>query len=234
MPSAREVYKKVVPESVRNWVRSNSVFRKLRDLYRANTGRHDQFYTAEYYDDKYREGPATKAAPYVVEDIVKHLNPKSFLDIGCGPGEYLLCMRDRGVEVHGVDLASIAVERCVGLGLDVQKHDLTKPGPMPWVVDVVFSAEVAEHLIPSTADVFVDKLTGAAKQHVIMTAARPGQEGENHFNCQPKSYWVDKFAQRGFDYDEALTQQLEQRYVELQLADWFQSNLMVFHRKNPA
>jgi hypothetical protein len=39
-------------------------------------------------------------------------------------------------------------------------------------------------------------------------------------------------AAKGFVYDEELTHRLEHRYQELELAYWFQKNLMVFHRKS--
>tara|TARA_B100000925_G_scaffold265589_1_gene224830 strand:- start:531 stop:740 length:210 start_codon:yes stop_codon:yes gene_type:complete len=44
-----------------------------------------------------------------------------------------------------------------------------------------------------------------------MTYAPPGWPGHHHVNCQPESYWINKFIQYGFKYDGALTNQLRSR-----------------------
>lgn len=221
----------LLPERLRKLVRHSSVLNPLREWYRAGTSRHSQFYDAAYYNDQDGyEGPALRSAPHVAADIVQELSAKSVIDVGCGTGEYLLALSKLGVDVHGVELSQPALQRCRERGLDVIEHDLTKPGRFPWTADVVLSAEVAEHLVPGAADAFVDKLSSAAGKHIMLTAAGPRQPGNNHFNCQPKSYWVQKLQSRNFRYDEALTAKLEKRYTDLGAAVWFQRNLMIFHR----
>ena len=48
-------------------------------------------------------------------------------------------------------------------------------------------------------------------------------------NCQPKSFWIRLFAERGFDFDEALTGRMERENTEAGLAGWLCRNLMIFH-----
>jgi hypothetical protein len=44
---------------------------------------------------------------------------------------------------------------------------------------------------------------------VIFSAAHPGQPGQGHIHLQPKSFWIERFAQSGFRFDEGRTQSLE-------------------------
>ena len=101
----------------------------------------------------------------------------------------------------GVDISKDALALTREKGLDCQAFDLTGPRPLPGIpYDLAVSCEVAEHLQPEFADLFVDKLTEAAPA-VFMTAAEPseGKVGLHHFNEQPNAYWMEKFAERGFD-----------------------------------
>lgn len=233
MPSVRKLYVRLVPESIRSWVRRHPLLAPLRSRYCANTARHDEFYDSTYYDQvDGRQATAIASAPLIAEDIVGRLNASTVIDVGCGTGEYLCEFRIRGAVVYGVELADVAIQRCREQKLEVEKHDLTSDLSLPWRADTVFSSEVAEHLVPDAADNFVDKLSGAAIRDIVLTAAGPGQPGLNHFNCQPKSYWIQKFEARGFSFDAALTEELEKRYREQGAAPWFQKNLMVFHRSS--
>jgi hypothetical protein len=40
-----------------------------------------------------------------------------------------------------------------------------------------------------------------------MTYAYPGQQGWHHVNCQPAAFWAAKLYERGFVFDEALTEE---------------------------
>jgi SAM-dependent methyltransferase len=70
------------------------------------------------------------------------------LDVGCGRGEFLDALRDRGIGARGVDLDPTMVERCVEKGHDVKLADATSylseldDGSVPGV----FAAQVIEHL----------------------------------------------------------------------------------------
>jgi len=58
---------------------------------------------------------------------------------------------------------------------------------------------------------------------IVMSAARPGQGGEGHFNEQLPEYWIEKFIARGFKYDEDSTQILRS------IDEMFSPNMLVFH-----
>jgi len=195
----------------------------------SDTRMHDLYYTREYYQNDVMQ-PAAEAAQYVADDFVENFHPESAIDVGCGTGEYMLALRDCGVVVHGVDLATAALAVCRERKLDIQEFDLTRGGSLPWQAELVYSFEVAEHLPPSEAGKYVSTLCRAARRIIAITAARPGQDGLGHQNCQPKTYWIKLFADQGFIHDADLTETLERRYRALGLAPWLYLNLMIFRR----
>ncbi|MCX6559092.1 MAG: class I SAM-dependent methyltransferase [Candidatus Aminicenantes bacterium] len=70
------------------------------------------------------------------------------LDLGCGRGEFLELLRDRGFRGTGVDLNAQMVESCRGQGLQAERGDLldTLAGRADASLDGIFSAQVIEHL----------------------------------------------------------------------------------------
>ena len=63
-------------------------------------------------------------------------------------------------------------------------------------VDLVWSCEVAEHILPDKVDHYLDTLANG--RVVAMTHAVPGQGGHHHVNCQPREYWIEKLNARGY------------------------------------
>jgi 2-polyprenyl-3-methyl-5-hydroxy-6-metoxy-1,4-benzoquinol methylase len=76
-------------------------------------------------------------------------NCENVLDVGCGRGEFLTLMRDRGIAARGIDLSEESVSHCRQNGLHAEVADLfsylAQPEPE---FDAIFSAQVAEHLDP--------------------------------------------------------------------------------------
>jgi O-antigen chain-terminating methyltransferase len=72
------------------------------------------------------------------------------LDLGCGRGEFLDLLRDRGVEGEGVDLNGAMIDACIDKGLDCRKGDiLERLSEAPdGSLGGVFSSQVVEHLPP--------------------------------------------------------------------------------------
>ena len=70
------------------------------------------------------------------------------LDIGCGRGEFLELLRERGVSARGIDTNPEMVARCVERGLSATRADaLNHLTALPeHAVGGIFSAQVVEHL----------------------------------------------------------------------------------------
>lgn len=82
------------------------------------------------------------------------------LDLGCGRGEFLELLRERGVEAAGVDLNGAMIDACLDKGLDCRKQDLLERlGETPdGSLAGIFSSQVVEHLPPA----YLRKLVAAA------------------------------------------------------------------------
>jgi len=91
-----------------------------------------------------------RLAPYL-----SHLEGRErVLDLGCGRGEALALMRDRGIGARGVDSNEQMIGICVEKGLDVTQGDLFEhlAAVEPASLDGVVSFHVIEHLPPAELD----------------------------------------------------------------------------------
>ena len=70
------------------------------------------------------------------------------LDIGCGRGEFLELLRERGIAARGIDTNPEMVARCVERGLSATRADALKhlTGLPERALGGIFSAQVVEHL----------------------------------------------------------------------------------------
>jgi SAM-dependent methyltransferase len=170
-------------------------------------------YSAGYYHDV--ERIERKSVPVIAGWIASRLMPKRVLDVGCGPGHMMVAMAEQGLQVFGIDISKDALSLTRNKGMDCQYFDLTGNDPLPGIpYDLAVSCEVAEHLPPEAADVFVAKLTESAPV-VYLTAAEPseGKVGLHHFNEQPNQYWIEKFQTRGFCFDAECTRDARETLV---------------------
>ena len=135
----------------------------------------------------------------VVREYVKF---SSVLDIGCGVGQMLRAYHDSGVNIiRGVDGSWVNPELLLIPKECFTHYDLSHPNLKDAIheqhFDLTISSEVAEHIDPKDADSFMDNLTSFSEV-VLFSAAIPGQGGTHHVNEQWPSYWIEKFAARGY------------------------------------
>jgi glycosyltransferase involved in cell wall biosynthesis len=160
------------------------------------------------------------------------LNLSSVIDWGCGIGSLISGAKLQGVEkLLGVEVGYDAakpylvenVKDNIVYGNAAHKCDFGK-------FDAAVSIEVAEHLLPEQADVFCDNLANSSSRIIVITAARPGQEGVYHFNCQPKEYWINKIQKLGFTYRQDLSDKISKGWRENVpgIPSYLTQNVMVF------
>lgn len=146
------------------------------------------------------------------------------LDLGCGPGLYVEEMRAQGIDAFGIDNDPRMVP-----GPTLLRQDITSSQP-GGVYDIVVSLEVGEHIAHSLSGRYVRFIDMTDCRIVYFSAARPGQGGHGHINCQPKAYWVERFHSYGFwlnpDRTDVWLDFMRQGYH----MGWLTQNGMVFER----
>lgn len=150
------------------------------------------------------------------------------LDVGCGPGIYVDALRQAGIDAIGIDLDP----HCPHDICDIfssefrEKHMRTSGVRASKPYDLTLCLEVAEHLPESSACGLVARLVGTSDT-ILFSAAIPGQGGHGHINCQPREYWLEKFALHNYVYDDKATDALLEFMRSGYHMGWFTNNAMV-------
>ena len=158
----------------------------------------------------------------VLDAVMASWAPRTVLDVGCGVGLAMQYLEERGVECLGLEGSSAAIARSP-VKDRIRLVDLNRPVDLGRTFELVWSYEVAEHIHPTFTVTFLDTLCRHGDR-LVLSAARPGQGGRGHFNEQPKSYWIDLLARRGFEFDPAASESLQR------LPEPYADNLMAFQR----
>jgi SAM-dependent methyltransferase len=101
------------------------------------------------FEDHFRGSP-DEIRRRVKEYLPIFENATDVLDVGCGRGEFLELLRDRGVGARGIDINPAMVEVCRGKGLQAETGDaLAYVQRLPdSSLGGLFAAQVVEHLEP--------------------------------------------------------------------------------------
>src|SRR5262249_36128871 len=168
---------------------------------------------------------AREIVPLVLELILV----RSIVDVGCALGTWLSVFKECGVQdVLGIDGAHVDLNM-----LEIPKEqflafDLGKPFAIGRQFDLVVSFEVAEHLPPECAEIFVDSLTRLGPV-ILFSAAAPFQGGENHVNEQWPDYWVKYFQSKGYEAIDCLRKKIWQNS---KVEWWYAQNTLMFVRRD--
>jgi O-antigen chain-terminating methyltransferase len=115
------------------------------------------------FEDQFR-GPADEIRGRLADYVPLFADASNVLDIGCGRGEFLELLAERGVTARGIDLNEAMVEVCRAKGLDAARADaLSYLQAQPdGSLGGLFAAQVVEHLEPAyltrLIDIAFDKL----------------------------------------------------------------------------
>ena len=167
-------------------------------------------YDSDYFDTYGRLGQCvyTRENPHwlkffgrVADELVRRLNPRTALDVGCAKGFLVESLRDRGVEAYGFDVSEYAIGEV--------RPDIR---PYCWVgsasnsisknYDLISCIEVCEHLPEADAQNAVRQMT--SHTDTVLFSSTPSDFTEpTHVNVHPIIDWLRLFAEFSFAPDES-------------------------------
>lgn len=174
------------------------------------------------------ESESALSSRELIPYLLRFVNPKSVLDVGCGTGFFLRSFMDMGViDILGLDgdyvprdMLRIPEEQFI-------VHDLESEFVLDRRYDLVMCLEVAEHVSDQASDSLIKSLVRHGDL-IAFSAAVPGQGGTNHVNERYLSYWHEKFSAQGYEMADILRPLIWDR----EKISWFyRQNLVFFVRK---
>lgn len=117
----------------------------------------DQSYRYVAFENRFR-GSMDEIRTRVAAYLPYFEDASDVLDVGCGRGEFLDALRERGIRASGVDINQDMVELCRARGLDVVQGDALDHLERldDGALGGLFAAQVVEHLEPSRLVAFID------------------------------------------------------------------------------
>jgi SAM-dependent methyltransferase len=178
-----------------------------------------------YDDDFYADLAASRAGYEKLANLIyATFEPTSVCDLGCGNGFLLEYFLKRGSAVLGVEGSENSLAFIDPVLKDkIQIRDLSQIHKIGQF-ELVISLEVAEHIPKKYSKNF------------LFSAARPGQWGDGHINCQPKQFWIDLIQESDWLFDEHATasfaESVKSNKVIVESMPWILDNFAIFHRKH--
>ena len=185
----------------------------------------------EIYKEKFftRRYKLSWRAPVFCDAVQSCLRFDSYIDVGCAIGDIVAEFQRRNVDACGIE----GSEHCVPYLEATMVHimDVRLPISMGRTYDLVTCLEVVEHIEPEYEEQLIQNLVNLTGVWLLISAAPPGQRGHYHVNCQPHSYWEQKFKEKGLIKHDVGTQLIKDRLEPWKQKDGikaFYKNLLLF------
>jgi len=150
------------------------------------------------------------------------------VDFGCGIGAWLHAAKLLGAgNILGFEGEWIRENDIIIDQQHIRIADLsTEELDLKKGFDLAMAIEVGEHLPETAAEGFCRSLTSAS-DHILFSAAIPGQGGLGHVNEQWLPYWVEKFWKLGYVPLEPIRPYIAD---DRSIQPWLRQNLVMFVR----
>ena len=89
------------------------------------------------------------------------------------------------------------------------------------------SLEVAEHVPKEFEKIYVSNIVRHAIEGIVLSWARPGQNGHSHVNNRPLDYVITFLGMLGFDHDPVASKKLR----GIASVSWLRRNINVYKRR---
>lgn len=191
------------------------------------------------YEEHEYTRPITPYKIYLeaIEQVFDLTITNSFADLGCSNGRLMQCINNKypGISLLGLEYFEWAKKYAHPAIADrIKICDLGKPYTFNTQYDIVNCSEVGEHLEPNVESTFIDNVTNAAKDILILTWSNAKSDtNDQHVNPKPQHYVITKLAARNFSYWPEATDNIK-NYLRINLEavgnTWWPDNIMVFKR----
>jgi SAM-dependent methyltransferase len=161
---------------------------------------------------------------------------QTWIDVGAGTGAITAEAQRRGHGVLALERNSFGRRMAKFQGVEARRFDLADlpPAAVERDFDLAYCFEVAEHVPSELADALVAFIAPLAPA-IVFSAAAPGQGGHGHINEQPRTYWIERFAQHGVQFSEQRTRDIRSAMANTGVrGEWYLENTMVFERRGAA
>jgi len=139
-----------------------------------------------------------KSAKEYIKYLSDLFNFKSVIDFGCGRGTWLKGFEEIGVDkLVGLDGSWNNQENMLSQKIIFKQTNLNEEIKIDEKFDLALSLEVAEHLEPSSSELFIKSITSSSDL-IMFGAAFIAQPGTNHINTRLHSFWANIFAEYSF------------------------------------
>lgn len=187
------------------------------------------------YDEKFfaKRNSLLWRADILCPAIMNVLQPESLIDVGCAIGDFVKWFNDNGINAYGLE-GSVAVRKYMVIPekqfsiMDLRKSLLFTHRSY----DLAMSIEVAEHIEPEYAEMYVKNLISLSDR-LLLTIAGPGQKGHSHVNLQPMEYWDALFIRFNYQRHAVIESKLKAELYPHQKNRWVNAiiNNLVFYRE---
>jgi tryptophanyl-tRNA synthetase len=158
-------------------------------------------------------------------DFLKEDKNKITYDFGCGLGNYLKDLQEKGFS------------NLIGYEADPSKKKVFEPIiskdlTIPFVLPIggnVISLEVGEHIPKKYQDIYLDNITNNCNNYLITSWAIRGQAGFGHVNCLDNHEIIPEIEKRGFKYLEK--ESMSARSIIKDNAAWFRNTILIFKKE---
>lgn len=192
----------------------------------------DSFYWRHKYTEKYynRISPGSIESAKEVYKELRRMGiwPTTVFDVGCGVGEWAKDNFYYGLD-YKIPIKSLTFDQERYINCDLEKEVYE-----PWTFapfekyDLCLCLEVAEHISEGRADVLIEMLCKLS-DHVLFSAAIPGQGGTGHINEKWASWWAEKFETNGFYPHKADLRKVLFHNENVEV--WYRNNLILYTRE---
>lgn len=183
-------------------------------------------YDINFYKNQYKNN--LRSAEKIIKIILDYVNMVdkrniSVVDLGCGSGNWLSIFEKHGCEILGIDGNN--AQKYLKISRDkFYEFNLKEKLNLNRKFTLATSFEVAEHIEPECADIFIDSLTNLS-DIIFFSAAIPFQRGAHHVNEQWPTYWIEKFEKRGYSVIDCVREQI---WNDSEIRGFYAQNIFLF------